>query len=234
MLVSSFAMMMAGFTFGMVHALDADHVMAVSALSTRKPGFLKTIKFCTNWALGHGGMLLVVGALFFGLGYQIPEGLQRLAEASVGVLLIIIGMFCFWRIYKQNLHLQHHRHGDLVHIHWHKDGHKDQLDKNEDRASHAPMMVGMLHGLAGSAPALALVPILSQGQQSSAEQFLFVAAYLLVFSLGVLISMSLFGLGLGFAQKKLASFNNKLFQWSRYLIAIFSVLFGGFWLSQAL
>jgi len=242
MLVSPLAMMMAGFTFGIVHALDADHVMAVSVLSARKPGFLKTLKFCVSWALGHGGMLLVIGALFFGLGYQLPEGLQLMAEAGVGVLLIVIGVFCFWRIHKQNLHLKSHCHGDLVHTHWHKESHKvshtesnqDQLDKNPAQTSHAPMMVGMLHGLAGSAPALALVPLFSQGQQSGVEQLFYVAAYLLVFSLGVLISMSLFGLGLGFAQKKLASFNTRLFQWSRYLVATCSVLIGGFWLSQVL
>jgi len=255
MLVSPLAMMAAGFTFGLVHALDADHVMAVSALSNRKPGVLKSLQFCLSWALGHGGTLLLLGGLFFGLGFQLPESMQVLAEASVGLLLIVIGCFSLWRIRKQKLQLQVHRHGDVVHTHWQqsaaKDSHgsavhnssvsvldteptgKNQLSSKHTKDSHAPVMVGMLHGLAGSAPALALVPVLTSNG-SFQGQFGIALAYLLVFSLGVLFSMGLFGLGLGLMQQRLQSVSLRLFQYSQYLIASASILFGGFWLSQSL
>ena len=83
-------------------------------------------------------------------------------------------------------------------------------------------MVGMLHGLAGSAPALAVVPLVSQGAALS-EQLGLAVIYLIVFSLGVLLAMALFGLGLGVAQQKLQAFNTRFFQWSQYLIATGSI-----------
>mgnify|MGYP000261650061 CR=1 FL=1 len=229
MLASPEAMMAAGLTFGLVHAMDADHVMAVTALSNqRKSSVFGNIKYCLNWALGHGGMLIVIGLAFFSLGVQVPESVQVFAEASVGVLLIAMGCFCLWRIRQQNFQLRVHRHGDVVHSHWHQKGH--QLRPNS-REAHAPMMVGMLHGIAGSAPALALVPIIGQAQN---DQLAYAITYLLVFSSGVLLAMCLFGMGLGYMQGKLQIFNEKLFQWGRYFIAWGSIVFGGVWLSQAL
>ena len=85
----------------------------------------------------------------------------------------------------------------------------------------------------GSAPALALVPVLSSSG-SFQGQFGIALAYLLVFSLGVLFSMGLFGLGLGLVQQRLQSASLRLFQYSQYVIASASILFGGFWLSQSL
>ncbi len=229
MLLSPLAMIGAGFMLGLVHALDADHVMAVSALSHRKKNNLfTTLRYCLKWALGHGAMLMLIGILFFGLGFELPQNVLNLAEGAVGVLLIVIGLFCLIRIQKQKLQLHVHQHGDVTHAHWFS---QEQSVKGHD--SHAPMMVGMLHGLAGSAPALALVPLMSQAS-SGTGQFGLAVGYLIVFSLGVLLAMALFGLGLGMMQQKLQAFNTRIFQWSQYLIAVGSILFGGFWLSQTL
>ncbi len=235
MLASSLSIIGVGFTLGLMHAFDADHVMAVSALSSRKPGFLRTLKFSANWALGHGGVLIVAGLLLFGVGLHIPEQLQYLAEASVGVMLIGLGLVCFWRFRQQRLRLQTHthvhRHGEVVHTHWHLEDHAESKAENsaalKGRDNHAPVMVGMLHGLAGSAPALALVPAVAQGQ-------LWVAMmYLLLFSGGVMLSMLLFGSGLGAVQTQLQKKSARLFVVTRYLIATASVCLGGFWLAQA-
>ncbi len=204
MLSSSIALIGAGFSLGFIHALDPDHVMAVSALSSEKAGVRRTLMYCASWALGHGGVLLACGLLLFGLGFRLPESLQISAEASVGILLIAIGMMCFWR----------HRHGS---------SHKSVRSTNKK----TPLMVGMLHGLAGSASALALVPVITQGQMTIA------IAYILVFSLGVLFSMLCFGLGLGVLQQKLQRVSERLFKWNQYLIASASVVLGSYWLSQA-
>ena len=233
-LISPWVMIGAGFSLGLVHALDADHVMAVSALSNRKQvRFLTTISYCLKWAAGHGAILLLVGLLFFGLGFEIPENFLGLAEVSVGVLLIAIGVYCLVRIRKQKLSLKVHQHGDVTHAHWLVQDSSASKSKSKSHDTHAPTMVGMLHGLAGSAPALALVPLVSKGA-SSAEQLGLAIAYLVVFSLGVLLAMALFGLGLGAAQKKLEAFNTRFFQWSQYLIASASIVLGGFWLSQSI
>jgi sulfite exporter TauE/SafE len=195
----------------------------VSALSSRKPGFARSLFFSANWALGHGGVLLIAGLLLFGLGMGIPAVLQQFAEASVGVLLIGLGIWCFYRFRQQKLLLQQHSHDDVVHTHWHKAGHEEGKQKE----AHAPVMVGMLHGLAGSAPALALVPAVAEGQVAIA------IVYLLLFSFGVMCAMLMFGSGLGFIQSKLQKHNQRLFDWSRYGIATASILLGGFWLSSS-
>ncbi|WP_020406275.1 sulfite exporter TauE/SafE family protein [Hahella ganghwensis] len=214
MLSSSIALIGAGFSLGFVHALDPDHVMAVSALSSEKTGIRRTLLYCASWALGHGGVLLACGLLLFGLGFRLPEALQISAEASVGILLIAIGIMCFWRYRSRS-------------------GEGSELEKNrllktrgQTGKPRAPLMVGMLHGLAGSASALALVPVITQGQ------LVIAVAYILVFSLGVLLSMLCFGLGLGTVQLKLQRFSERWFRWNQYLIASVSVVLGSYWLSQ--
>jgi len=234
MLAESITLIGVGFTLGLFHALDADHVMAVSALSARKPSVWRTLRFSANWALGHGGVLLLSGALLFGLGLSIPESLQMLAEASVGVLLMALGVWCFWGMRQQSVTLEKHTHGDIEHIHWrcgeHGRGHSssDAAEPTTTSDKHAPVMVGVLHGLAGSAPALALVPAVAQGDLWLA------VGYLMLFSVGVMLSMVAFGLGLGSLQRKLGKSSAKLFQFNRYLIATSSVVLGAVWLNQAI
>ena len=229
MLLSSLSIVGVGFTLGLMHALDADHVMAVSTMSNAKPGFWRTVRFSSHWALGHAGILIMSGLLLFGLGLSIPETLQHVAEASVGVLLIVLGLVCFWRFRKERLHLASHRHGDIEHVHWHVEGDSQNNGHGsaKGKEGHAPVMVGMLHGLAGSAPALALVPAVAEGELITS------LLYLLVFSLGVMLSMLCFATGFGALQNQLQQKYQRLFQWNRYLIASFAMLLGGFWLSQA-
>lgn len=219
MLSSISLVIFTGFSLGLLHAFDADHVMAVTTLSSRKPSFKRTVMFSAQWALGHGGVLMLCGVLLFGLGIQLPDSLITAAESSVGVLLIVIGLVCFYQCRKQKLSLVEHIHGDVKHTHWCLDDVEHQ--KNNE---HTPTFVGMLHGLAGSAPALAVVPMASQGQLSTA------LLYLALFSIGVLISMATFGLGLGTVQKKLKTFDARIFQFSRYLISVASIVLGGYWL----
>ena len=220
MLIESLPLLFLGFGLGFMHALDADHVMAVTMLSNQKPGFRRSLFHSAHWALGHGGVLLLAGALLFGLGIMIPEPLQAIAEASVGVLLIVLGFLCFKQFHQDKIRLSAHRHGDVVHTHWHKE--------NQNDHAHKPVFIGALHGLAGSAPALALIPAVSSGQLSLAM------TYLMLFSVGVMMSMLAFGIGFGYMQSFLADRYQRMHHISRHILAAVSVLLGGFWLVQAL
>lgn len=214
-------LLMAGFGFGLLHALDADHVMAVSVLSNERPSFWRTLRYSASWALGHGAILITAGLLLFSAGWALPESLQHFAELMVGVLLIVLGIWCFYRFRKESVQLKQHRHGDIVHTHLHVDGH----DKD---GTHKPVLVGMLHGLAGSAPALALVPVVTNMQVLSAF------FYLSVFSVGVMLGMILFGFGFGGLQQFLQRRYEALYHASRYLVASISILFGSYWVWQAI
>lgn len=226
-----------GFGLGFMHALDADHIMAVSVLSSQKPGLGKTLRHSFHWALGHGGILLAAGALLFGLSIHIPSSLQYAAELSVGILLIALGLMCLRRFSQDNITLTHHHHGDIEHVHWqstpsqpsamsHSNG-SSSNHFNKKHHAHKPVLIGMLHGLAGSAPALALIPAVARGQFGEA------VLYLVIFSLGVMLSMLFFGLGFAKIQHFLSVRYAPAFRWSRYVIAFLSIGLGGFWLMQA-
>lgn len=218
-----------GFALGLVHALDADHVMAVSVLSNLRPGFTRTLTYCANWALGHGLVLLASGLLLFGLGLGIPDSLVYLAEIMVGLFLIAMGLLCFWRFRREHIALVEHQHGEIKHRHWQIEGDKSHARaRADDKIGHAPVMVGMLHGFAGSAPALALVPVVAQGNPGTA------LAYLALFSIGVMLAMLAFGLGFGAAQRHINQQSVRLMNRMRHVIAFSSVAIGGYWLSQAL
>jgi nickel/cobalt exporter len=221
-------MLSIGFALGLVHALDADHIMAVSVLSNLRPGFARTLRYCANWALGHGCVLLISGLLLFGLGIGIPDSLIHFAEIMVGVFLIAMGIFCFWRFRRQRISLVEHHHGDLKHRHWQLENDQNHAGLNAgNRKAHAPVMIGILHGFAGSAPALALVPVVAHGNVWSA------LAYLALFSIGVMLAMLLFGFGFGSAQKYIGQQSVQLMNYLRHVIAFSSVAVGGYWLSQA-
>jgi len=224
MISNLYAVLVTGLSLGLLHAFDADHVMAVTTLSSQKPSLKRSILFGLQWALGHGAVLMACGLLLFGLSIHLPEAFVSFAETSVGFLLIIIGALCIRQCRRQRLKLVEHVHGDVTHTHWCLDE-VEHSNKNE----HTPVFVGMLHGLAGSAPALAVVPVLMQPNHNS-EQLFIAMSYLLVFSLGVLISMTAFGAGLGVVQNKLKSIDARIFQFVRYGIGLGSIGLGGFWL----
>ncbi len=232
MTIEMISLLLTGLGLGLLHALDADHVMAVSALSNRKPSLRRTLRFSANWAIGHGSVLIVLGLLFFGLGIALPETIQHIAESSVGVLLIALWLACFWQFHKEKIMLDKHTHehsqGSIEHTHLHVQGHDQVLENPQQvKEAHTPVMVGVLHGLAGSAPALALIPAIMQ------TNLLEAIGYLVLFSAGVLFSMVSFGLSFGLVQKKLQQKSIRVFNWSRKTIASAAVGIGFYWLAQA-
>ncbi|MFQ5672314.1 MAG: sulfite exporter TauE/SafE family protein [Nitrospinales bacterium] len=184
------AILSLAFGLGLVHALDADHIAAVCGLAGTKPGRRESFSFCARWAVGHGMTILALGSVAVFLGPALPESLSKAAENLVGPVLIVIGLWVIVDLKRRRAHLHFHRHDDLPnHAHWHVHGKHEKHDKaGSHRHGHGAVMVGMLHGAAGLAPLLALVP-LSNHTASSWE----VLACLAVFGLGVLGTMLVFG-----------------------------------------
>ena len=174
------SVMLVALPLGALHALDTDHVLAVSTLAVREKERVarRSLAFSAQWALGHGGflMLLSVAALLFHV--ELPAAFPHWAERLVGMILIVTGLSVCWRLYRQ-------RCGAAVRHAY-------------DGKGHAPLLVGMVHGLAGSGAALALIP-------ASLIRPAFGLAYVLTFSVGVLAGMVIFGLCLGRLQGRLAA-----------------------------
>lgn len=178
------------FSLGMLHALDADHIMAVSALMTNQSNRRRNLGFCLRWAAGHGAVLLLIGIALVTFGYHLPEAVGKHSELIVGVMLVAIGCYLLSKLIRRKAHLHFHRHDGIpAHSHWHV--HEKSNTRASIKASHkhdhAAVIVGVLHGLAGSAPLLALIPV--SMMQSPAKGIL----YILIFSLGVILSMLIFG-----------------------------------------
>ncbi len=211
------AILMMAFGFGVLHALDADHVLAVSGLSgIHRDGMKSSYAFSIRWALGHGSSILLVGGLVLFVGIAIPERFSSIAEELVGFMLLAIGLLLLadWIRQKSSLYL--HRHDKMpLHVHMHSTGTVNPLHQHK----HGTVLVGLLHGLAGSAPLLALLPA------SSSDSPLMGMVYLLIFCLAVLLSMLVFGGLLGTAFTSLQKINRQLTEMLRLLLALITVSF---------
>ena len=223
-LTEIFVILSLAFGLGMLHALDADHVMAVTGLVAGRRDRRSALRFCLRWAIGHGLVLLLVGSLVFLLGMNIPHSLSHYAEILVGVVLIVIGAIVLINLYRQQTHMHFHTHDGLpAHAHWHVHTAQELVQHKHagHRHAHGPVLVGMLHGLAGSSPLLAIIPI--SMLQSPAIGLL----YLLIFSAGVLLAMLLFGGVLGVAMQAVERAGRRFFIAVRALTGLSAVLLGG-------
>ncbi|MEM7195451.1 MAG: sulfite exporter TauE/SafE family protein [Pseudomonadota bacterium] len=216
------SMLLLGFALGLLHALDADHIMAVTMLSQRssandaRRSTREVLSFCVRWALGHGGVLVILALSFLVLEARLPEAVSMFAEKAVGMFLIAIGIWLIWHLVYRRVKIDLHRHGELTHVHLVESGHR--------HTRHQPVLVGILHGVAGSAPFLALIP--ATGTLSVLSGVLYVG----LFSLGVLASMCVFGLMLSRFQNWLVTLGQSVYQGLRWLLALSSIGFGSFWL----
>ncbi len=182
-----------GFGLGLVHALDADHVIAVTTLASRRPGFRECLRFAGRWGLGHGVVVLALGTCALALGVAIPPAFSQLAEAVVGAVLVGLGLWVLRDVWTRRTHLHFHEHDGMPqHAHWHTHTPTEQrlhgrVEASAHRHQHGAVLVGALHGAAGTAPFLALLPAVAQGSPAVG------IAYLSAFCLGVFLAMAAFG-----------------------------------------
>jgi nickel/cobalt exporter len=219
------------FGLGMLHALDADHIMAVSGLIANQRSTKDTLRFCFRWAIGHGSVLLLAGILAFMLGWVLPASLSHYADAGVGIILIVIGTIVLINLYRRRIHVHFHSHDGMPeHAHWHSHHQHDmtQHSQNPHRHGHGPLLVGMLHGLSGSAPLLALIPM------ATLKSPMLGFVYLLIFSVGVLLSMLLFGGLLSLFLKIVERYAERLLIWVRALTGLGAIALGGIMLASFL
>jgi high-affinity nickel permease len=178
-----------GFLLGMQHALEADHVAAVSSIAARRSDVADIVKHGLTWGLGHTLTLFAFAGVALALGQAIPEHLARPIETAVGIMLIGLGVHLLWRLSRDRVHFHKHSHEDgTVHIHVHS--HAEETMPHA-RAPHAhghgfrwrTLLVGLMHGMAGSAALL----VLTVSQASSVAVGL---SYVALFGIGSMIGMA--------------------------------------------
>jgi ABC-type nickel/cobalt efflux system permease component RcnA len=188
-LVSVFTL---GFLLGMRHAADADHIAAVATLATRSRSVGQTILQGAAWGTGHTLTLMVFGGAVLAAGLVVPERAAQALELAVGVMLVALGADALYRLWRKRVHFHAHRHTDGA-AHFHAHAHRgDSAPHDPARHDHAhprgaagrALLVGMMHGLAGSA---ALILLGLEAMRSPALAF----AYIAVFGVGSIIGMLL-------------------------------------------
>jgi len=178
-----------GFLLGMRHAMESDHVAAVASLVTRSPSMRESLGMGSMWGLGHTLTLFTFGSLVMLLDHMIPEHMAMTLEFAVGIMLVMLGIDVVRRFMRERIHFHAHRHADGT-LHLHAHSHADDVahtasghasvsheHMHTERFPVRALLVGMMHGMAGSA---ALIVLTLQTVQS--------------FSMGM-IYIALFGLG---------------------------------------
>ncbi|MBI1807902.1 MAG: sulfite exporter TauE/SafE family protein [Ignavibacteria bacterium] len=154
-----------GFILGLKHALDADHLVAVSTIVSERKGFWSSSLVGAFWGLGHTASLLVVGLIVIAFNVQIPEKIAQGMEFTVALMLIVLGTNVLRKLRRgATMHFHIHKHQHHIHMHPHLHESVD-LHRHGDRVVHhhhvkigkKPFLVGMVHGMAGSAALMLLV-----------------------------------------------------------------------------
>ena len=192
--VSTFA-----FLLGMRHATDADHVIAVTTVVTRHRSVGSALAIGGAWGVGHSLTILVVGSGIILLGWVIPLRVELSMELAVGVMLIGLGA--------ANL-----------------DGHPTEPHDHGALPSHRlarPLLIGVVHGLAGSAAValLVLATIPAPGWS---------LAYLAVFGVGTILGMMLITAAIALPLTDPRMESARLLGWLRLAAGIASLGFGLF------
>jgi nickel/cobalt transporter (NicO) family protein len=203
---------------GSLHALEPDHMAAVTSFAVRRPRWRDAMGYGVRWAVGHGAAIVGAGTLLLLIGLQLPDASMHWLERGVGAVLIGLGI---WTIAGAGrLHAHAHRHADgTVHAHVHSHA----LVRDHDHR-HAATAVGLLHGLAGSAPAVALVP-LARFDSAGAG-----IAWLVVFAVGTAFGMALYALLAGFVAGRLAVRSAPLARWLATATGCLTIGVGVLWL----
>jgi high-affinity nickel permease len=207
------SVLLLGFFLGMRHATDADHVIAVATIVNRQRSVLAAAWTGALWGVGHTLTILAVGSAIVLFGLVVPPRVGLGMEFSVAIMLIVLGILTLTgvtrRIHEASVgpphtssedrHAHPHVHGDYVHSHVH--GHAPDAHGHAEEATPQarldrllgrfglyqvlrPLVVGLVHGLAGSA-AVALLVL------AAISDPWWATGYLLVFGLGTIAGMML-------------------------------------------
>lgn len=177
----------AGFILGCLHAFDVDHVVAVTAFTSKHPHQRKAAVFGLLWGLGHTASLMVFGLVTLALKVVIPPLVESLAELAVGVILVGIGIWVLKDVLmEKRIHIHRHNHDGTEHAHFHSHKHGEHHSHK-----HSMFLIGATHGLAGTASVMVLIPI------TLTQSLLVAGLYLLLFGIGTITAMMLFASLLG-------------------------------------
>jgi len=236
--MNSGVLLLLGLLFGMQHATEADHLAAVATLVTRERDLGAAVRQGVFWGLGHTLTLLTFGGAVLVVGIALSNRWVHGVEGAVGVMLVLLGADVLRRMWRERVHFHAHTHAaDPAAPHFHAHSHRGETaphGSTPHRHEHSrvplrALLVGMVHGMAGSA---ALV-LLTLEQIRNPWTGL---VYVLLFGLGSLIGMAVLSAVVSLPMRLSA---RRLTRWHRVMnvaVALFNAglglhVIGAQWLS---
>ncbi len=180
-----------GFLIGMRHALDADHLAAVAAISSQQNSIKSTIRHGAVWGLGHTTTLFLFGSIVIWMDSIVPQQLASYLEMAVGFMLIFLGLEVIRRIIRERVHYHIHRHPKQT-AHFHAHSHRGENNHLQSMHQHEhehkfplkTLFIGFMHGMAGSA-ALILITM------DTIDSLWMGMLYMLLFGIGSMVGMAI-------------------------------------------
>jgi ABC-type nickel/cobalt efflux system permease component RcnA len=226
-----------GFLAGSLHvASGVDHLAALLPLSVGQRRWAFAIG--AGWGLGHSAGVLVIGVLGLLLKQRIDvAATSGWAERGVGVMLVALGVLGVRRGLRLGLHTHLHVHDGVAHAHLHVHGpatkHAVAGPASETapgpqatphRHHHTAFAAGILHGVAGTAHVLGVLPALALSSVVAS------IVYLLTFALGTVMAMAVFAAVVGEGTARAAERAPALLQRLTYGAGAASILVGLIWI----
>jgi len=213
-----------GFVLGLRHALDADHLAAVSTFVTEERSLLRSSLIGVSWGLGHTAALLVFGLGVAAFRFALTPRFSQFLEFLVGCMLVLLGGNVLYKLAKgRALHVHTHAHDGGAHTHLHlhaaEAGHDHPHQHRTLRLGGRPFVVGVVHGLAGTAALMMLVV-------GAIPSLWLAAGYILIFGVGSIGGMTVMSLlmtvPLTLAARRLGLIERLI----RLAAGLFSLVFG--------
>lgn len=227
--ISAISILSLGFVLGLKHAVEADHLAAVSTIASERRSVLSSSLVGALWGLGHTISLMIAGTAVIVLHFQITERTSQALEFCVGLMLVGLGVNALHKLAKGgHLHVHVHEHGGHLHAHPHI---HEKARQDEPHTHHGlrfgarPLLIGMVHGLAGSA---ALMLLVLAAISSSLVGLLYIVVFGVGSIGGMMVMSTLFALPAQFTANRFTRANFAL----RGLAGLFSLSFGLFMVYQ--
>jgi hypothetical protein len=217
-----------GALVGMQHALEADHLAAVAALSARPSSRRRLVLRGAWWGAGHTIALFAICGTVLMLGLSMGESLQAALEFAVGIMVAGLGLNVLWSIYRRRIHFHAHEHGDgkrHLHAHSHESerrGEHANSSHNHRHPGHGlvkALTIGLVHGAAGSGALLVLLVAAANSVGTA-------LAYIACFGLGSIAGMAALSLVASFPLNAAASSARWLHNASMAAIGLFAIAIG--------
>lgn len=228
-MLSTFSILAFGFLLGLKHAVEADHLAAVSTIVSERKSIWSSSLVGALWGVGHTISLLAAGVVVILFRIKISASAARVLEFCVGLMLVALGAGALKKLVRGGyVHFHVHSHGGRAHVHPHI--HEKSSHETEARTHHGlrmagsrTLLIGMVHGLAGSAALMLLV-------LSTVREPLLGLLYITVFGLGSIGGMMLMSALVGLPIYLTAARFNHANMFVRCLAGLFSLSFGVFML----